>query len=494
MSLTVDLSSPTTSKHGLHQNISPSSPSGINVLIVGAGPVGVYTALCCWRKGHNVRIIERSPVARTQGDFFTITQQIISHIQTWPDLVEENERIAVDPWVLYSKINGDVISGPEAFNWKPRTAAVVQDDQQGETPRRMYRHHRPKFLQMLISQLERVGIKIEYGCRVTEYYENKGVGGVVLDDGRKMEADVVVAADGIGTKSHKLVNNHDVRARSSGWASFRAAFPVERIAEDKELDEGLAILDNGHPLVRMMHGPGVHMIILRTNDIVSWGIMHKDDGGAQESWQQTVKVDTVLDCLSKVPDVPDFVKRLIKATPEDGIVDWKLMLRNPQPIITSPLGRLVQAGDAAHTYLPSSGSGANQGIEDAIYLATCLELGGKENVQWATRVHNKLRFERVSCCQKVGFINFARRNNKDAQAVSRDPSKIKTEQGQWMWRHEPEKYAYDNYHPALEHLQNGAEFANTNIPRGHVHEDWTVDELMAKIEKGEPIEFDGDWS
>lgn len=117
----------------------------------------------------------------------------------------------------------------------------------------------------------------------------------------------------------------------------------------------------------------------------------QDTGEAQESWQQTVKIDTVLDCLSQVPGVPDFVKRLIRATPEDGIVDWKLMLRDPQPTTTSPLGRVVQAGDAAHTYLPSSGSGANQGIEDAIYLATCLELGGGENIKWATRVHNKLR-------------------------------------------------------------------------------------------------------
>lgn len=42
--------------------------SGISVLIVGAGPVGVYTALECWRKGHNVRIVERNPAASTQGE------------------------------------------------------------------------------------------------------------------------------------------------------------------------------------------------------------------------------------------------------------------------------------------------------------------------------------------------------------------------------------------------------------------------------------------
>lgn len=258
MSFHKDLSHSTQPAEAPQQQTTRSPPSGINVLVAGAGPAGVYAALCCWRKGHNVRIIERSPAARTQGDFFTITPQVVDHIvRAWPGLAEENDRIAADPWVVYQKISGEVISGPEAFSWTPRgprTAAGGGDVGDENVPTRMYRHNRPKFLQMLISQLERVGVQIEYGCRVTEYYEDDTKAGIVLDDGRRLEADVVVAADGIGTKSHKLVNDHDIRARSSGWASFRAAFPVSRISKDKELDEELAILSNGHPVVHMMHG------------------------------------------------------------------------------------------------------------------------------------------------------------------------------------------------------------------------------------------------
>lgn len=36
--------------------------TGISVLVVGAGPVGLYTALECWRKGHHViGVLDRSP-------------------------------------------------------------------------------------------------------------------------------------------------------------------------------------------------------------------------------------------------------------------------------------------------------------------------------------------------------------------------------------------------------------------------------------------------
>ena len=67
------------------------------------------------------------------------------------------------------------------------------------------------------------------------------------------------------------------------------------------------------------------------------------------------------------------------------------MWRNPQPQWTSPEGRVIQLGDSAHTFIPSSASGATQAIEDAISLTTCLYIGGKSNIPQATRIHNKLR-------------------------------------------------------------------------------------------------------
>jgi cation diffusion facilitator CzcD-associated flavoprotein CzcO len=38
----------------------PEPSTGISILIVGAGVGGIMTALECWRKGHTVRILERS--------------------------------------------------------------------------------------------------------------------------------------------------------------------------------------------------------------------------------------------------------------------------------------------------------------------------------------------------------------------------------------------------------------------------------------------------
>lgn len=72
-------------------------------------------------------------------------------------------------------------------------------------------------------------------------------------------------------------------------------------------------------------------------------------------------------------------------------MDFPLMWRNPQPKWASPGGRVIQLGDAAHTFLPTSGNGGTQAVEDATSLASCLHIGGKSNVPLAVKVHNLLR-------------------------------------------------------------------------------------------------------
>ncbi len=55
---------------------------------------------------------------------------------------------------------------------------------------------RVKFFNMLLRQIKRSGIQIQWNKKVREYYEDEeaGIGGVVLDNGDKMEADIVIAA------------------------------------------------------------------------------------------------------------------------------------------------------------------------------------------------------------------------------------------------------------------------------------------------------------
>ncbi len=52
----------------IEDNILRYPPSGIDVIVVGAGIGGLLTALECWRKGHNVSVLEKSPTLSHLGE------------------------------------------------------------------------------------------------------------------------------------------------------------------------------------------------------------------------------------------------------------------------------------------------------------------------------------------------------------------------------------------------------------------------------------------
>jgi hypothetical protein len=57
---------------------------------------------------------------------------------------------------------------------------------------------------------------------------------------------------------------------------------------------------------------------------------------------------------------------------------------------------------------------------------------------------------------------------------------LKMPQPDWLLGGDAEKYAYDNYEAVISHVENGTPFTNTNLPEDYVHEDWTIDSMLAK--------------
>lgn len=184
-------------------------------------------------------------------------------------------------------------------------------------------------------------------------------------------------------------------------------------------------------------------------------------GSEKESWRNTVEADEVLANMDKgvgpSPWAPIF-KQLIELTPPKTIIDFELFWRNPQPKWALPHARVIVIGDAAHSFLPASGNGATQAIEDAISLATCLQVGGKEKIPQSVRAHVRLRFVRNACAQKLKFSNAELLQDTDWSKVKLDPRKAQPKLPSWVFSHEPESYAYDNYENVVESMKKGIPF------------------------------------
>ncbi|KAM3421293.1 hypothetical protein BST61_g1694 [Cercospora zeina] len=191
------------------------------------------------------------------------------------------------------------------------------------------------------------------------------------------------------------------------------------------------------------------------------------------------------------------MKQLLRITPPKHIVAWPLNPRNPSARWYSPGARVLQVGDSAHSFLPTSGNGATQAIEDAITIATCLSHAGQNDIATAVKVHNLLRADRVSCAQLLGYVNAARVHKTDFEKVGKDPTQVQHKTPKWLWALDPEKYAVENYEKAKGRVLEGGgkeEFRNTNIPEGFVVRPWTIGEVEGLLRAGKEIELEGDWS
>jgi 2-polyprenyl-6-methoxyphenol hydroxylase-like FAD-dependent oxidoreductase len=85
------------------------------------------------------------------------------------------------------------------------------------------------------------------------------------------------------------------------------------------------------------------------------------------------------------------VTAVIKAIPQENIIDWKLLWRDPIRKWVSDNGRVAIVGDAAHPHLPTSGSGAAQAIEDAGTLGALFDKLPKDKIPAIFRVFERIR-------------------------------------------------------------------------------------------------------
>ncbi|VUC37218.1 unnamed protein product [Clonostachys rosea] len=439
--------------------------SGIYILVVGGGLGGLSFAIEAYRKGHGVSVIDRRPHFNDYGDFVAIQSSALRTPEAWPNFLDLCRQVGVSQ-------KGEMYTHDGQFVGCPIFGLSTI---------------RSSFHNLLYQYATHLGIDIRLDARVVEYFETSHRGGVVLDTGARITADLVVAADGVGSRSGVVVNGERHQLTSSGYAMLRSTYPVEIAMQNPLLAEFLG----DSSAVRGYVGPGAHIITGRTENGVSWMLTHKDED--PDGQDRAPAVDPKK-ALPYVEGWIPWLSELIKTTPEMGAVDYKLLWRNPQPKWASDHGRVVQIGDAAHTFLPTSASGATMAMEDAFSLATCLQLGGKSNLALAVKVHNKLRYPRVTCAQKMGFKNRQQYHETTFKPADKGTEPEFPMVGSWVTRHDPEQYAYDMYGRCANHLLTGSSFENTNYPSGHSFKTWTVEDLHAVAKRGENIVDDGDWS
>jgi len=171
---------------------------------------------------------------------------------------------------------------------------------------------------------------------------------------------------------------------------------------------------------------------------------HEDKADIEESWSFPGKIE---DVLKVVGDWDPVVQTLVKKTPPETLVDWKLVYRDPLPTWITKGARTLLLGDAAHPFLPTSIQGASQAMEDGVVLAACLHAAGKERVPLAVRCYERMRYERCRRAQRLGETNRDTWHKADyTNVLEKDKAEgMKLPTPPWLFSHDAETSAYQMF-------------------------------------------------
>ncbi|GKU08265.1 mak1 monooxygenase [Fusarium langsethiae] len=432
----------------------------ISFLIVGAGFGGLACAIELLRKGCQVHVIEKEKALSKSGDVIILTANSTIVIEKWPTVWQDLQETSckLDSLIIQDGAGNMLLKQPWEQTYNGHLNIWTS---------------RAQLQKAMYAEALRLGAKITFGARVTEHWEDGNNAGIFVN-GEKLEADAVVGADGVYSNTRQYITKAPDAPKRSGFSIYRSWFPLDRLLNDP-LTHNLA--SQGKDSTYVWVGPDQHAIVNFNTSLRHVGafVTHKDTYTVEESWSYPGKVKDMLACVEGWDPV---LRAIFAKIPEDVLIDFKLLWRDPVKKWVSDHGRVVLIGDACHPHLPTSASGAAQALEDAAALAALVDKAGKANLPTAFKAFEKLRFERTTATQRMGWETRHRWHQTDWEAVRKNPEYIKLPQPDWLYGADPEAYSYDNYDAVVEHLEKGVSFENTNIPPGYEFNDWTIDEMM----------------
>ena len=168
---------------------SINDTSSFDIKVIGAGIAGLAAALALRRKGFQVTVFESNPELSEFGAGIQLQPNASRVIYGW-GLQDEFRRLSNEPEVMkVSRYSNNAVIGEIAHN--PMLLWEYGFPQ--------WQCYRPDFQMILYDAAIEDGVQVKFGHKVKDVDVEKGE--LVFDDGSKVGADLIVAADGIKSKT-----------------------------------------------------------------------------------------------------------------------------------------------------------------------------------------------------------------------------------------------------------------------------------------------------
>jgi 2-polyprenyl-6-methoxyphenol hydroxylase-like FAD-dependent oxidoreductase len=310
----------------------------MRAIVAGSGIGGLAAGIALRRVGFEVTVLERSPTPREVG----------SGIVIQPNGVRALERLGVSTLPK---------SGLQELELRTSSGRHLSKTPIG----RFHDRYGSGFVVVPRSDLhsllmESLGRnRVTAGAEVTGYENGAGQVTVKLRDGWRLEADLVIGADGLRSAVRAQMLG-DGEPRYLGCTAWRATTDLARSG-----------LQGGEGL--NWWGPGGEFGVLPMGRTVYWFATANTARGGDDP-PGGGRIQALLDRFGGW-EVP--IADVIESTPPDAILRNDLFDRPPAPRWID--GSVALLGDAAHPMAPNAAQGACQALEDAAALGAALADG-----------------------------------------------------------------------------------------------------------------------
>ncbi|KAL1968737.1 hypothetical protein VTN77DRAFT_1563 [Rasamsonia byssochlamydoides] len=367
-----------------HTDGSTSPAPSLNIIIVGAGLGGLATAIALARNNHHVTVYEQAERLAEVGAGIQIppnSSRLLAKLGLEPYLekyVTEPASVLMRRWQ-----NGKVIG---------HTRLIPDCRQQYHAP--YYVIHRADFHDAMYRLAVDLGVTVKLASRVVAYDVDEP--SITLQDGSKVTANLVVAADGVKSTARKeVLGGADKPPQRTGFAVYRAVVDIDRIRADPET---AWLLEK--PAFNLWLGDARHVMTYTIGAGKSFNMVlsHPDDTDPA-TWNQEEALDNMRKEFEGWDPTLTKIIRMI-----DKTLKWPLVSGSVLERWVS--GKLVILGDAAHAMLPYMSQGAAIAVEDGVALARALsKISSKDEIPLALSIFEKVRLERASQMQEASLLN-----------------------------------------------------------------------------------------
>lgn len=316
----------------------------MKVLIAGAGIAGLTLAALLLRRGHEVRLFERSRALTEIGAGIQISANA-GHVLKALGLAEAVLARSFMPkaWHMRTYLSGDVVNRIELGDHHERLHGCPYCTL-----------HRSDLQRLLVAAVRaHRNDAIVLDAEVTGYDEDAGGASLHLAGGGRVRGDVIVGADGVRSVVRRTIVGPD-RPIYSGNAAWRGT-----------IDARLLPVDFSPEITTSFMGPGRHMVMywLGQRELLNFVAPVETDIPSEESWTTRHAWEML---KSDFAGWHDDVQTVIDRMDRDACFRWALNIR--APVANWCTARAVLIGDAAHATLPFLAQGAAMAIEDAAVL------------------------------------------------------------------------------------------------------------------------------